>query len=135
VDVESQAADEAAQSDFFFYRQKWKRQLAIFRSDKKYRRPVVVSNIWSLGFIPYKDKGIKLPDLLRRNRTHLPELLLARDAAFTHILGVCCRASGAARERRMRWNDCTKAELVSPPNETTLLYSPRVNTHHHEASP
>ena len=52
---------------------------AIFPSDKKYRRPVVVSKTWSLGFIPYKDKGIKLPDLLRRNRTHLPELLLALD--------------------------------------------------------
>jgi hypothetical protein len=58
---------------------KWKRRLGIFPSDKKYRRPVVVSNTWSLGFIPYKDKVIKLPDLLRRNRTHLPELLLALD--------------------------------------------------------
>jgi hypothetical protein len=49
---------------------------AIFPSDQKYDRPVVVSNTWSLGFIPYKHKAIKLPDLLRRNRTHLPELLL-----------------------------------------------------------
>jgi hypothetical protein len=61
-------------------RKKWKRRLkAIFPSDGKYRRPVVVSNTWSLGFIAYKDKAIKLPDLLRRNRTHLPELLLALD--------------------------------------------------------
>jgi hypothetical protein len=52
---------------------------AIFPSDQKYDRPVVVSNTWSLGFIPYKHKAIKLPDLLRRNRTHLPELLLALD--------------------------------------------------------
>ena len=57
----------------------WKRQVATFPSDKKYRRPVVVSKTWSLGFLPYKDKAIKLPDLLRRNRTHLPELLLALD--------------------------------------------------------
>jgi hypothetical protein len=56
-----------------------KRLKAIFPSKEKYRRPVVVSNTWSLGFIPYKDKAIKLPDLLRRNRTHLPELLLALD--------------------------------------------------------
>jgi hypothetical protein len=56
----------------------WK-PLAIFPKDKKYRRPVLVSNTWSLGFIPYKHKAIKLPDLLRRNRTHLPELLLALD--------------------------------------------------------
>jgi hypothetical protein len=59
--------------------EKLKRRLAIFLSDKKYRRPVVVSNTWSLGFIPYKHKAIKLPDLLRRNRTHLPELFLALD--------------------------------------------------------
>jgi hypothetical protein len=58
---------------------KWKGRLAIFPSDKKYRRPVVVSKTWSLGFIPYKDKVIKLPDLLRRNRTHLSGLLLALD--------------------------------------------------------
>jgi hypothetical protein len=58
---------------------KWKSRLAIFPTDEKYRRPVVVSNAWSLGFIPYKDKAIKLPDLLRRNRTYLPELLLALD--------------------------------------------------------
>jgi hypothetical protein len=61
-------------------RQKLKRRLkAIFPSDKKYDRPVVVSNTWSLGFIPYKHKAIKLPDLLHRNRTHLPELLLVLD--------------------------------------------------------
>jgi hypothetical protein len=60
-------------------RKKWKRRLASFPTDKKYRRPVLVSNTWSLGFIAYKDKAIKLPDLLRRNRTHLPELLLALD--------------------------------------------------------
>jgi hypothetical protein len=61
-------------------RKDWKRRLkAIFPNNTKYSRPVVVSNTWSLGFIPYKDKAIKLPDLLRRNRTHLPELLLALD--------------------------------------------------------
>jgi hypothetical protein len=37
-------------------------------TDKKsYDRPVVVSKAWSLGFLPYKDKGIKLPNLLRHN--------------------------------------------------------------------
>jgi hypothetical protein len=56
-----------------------KRLKAIFPSDEKYDRPVVVSKTWSLGFISYKDKTVKLPDLLRRNRTHLPELLLALD--------------------------------------------------------
>jgi hypothetical protein len=50
-----------------------------FPGKDKYDRPVVVSKTWSLGFLPYKDKAIKLPDLLRRNRTHLPELLLVLD--------------------------------------------------------
>ena len=70
-------------------RKKLKKHLAIFPSDKKYRRPVVVSNTWSLGFIPYKDKAVKLPDLLRRNRTHLPELLLALDRTKPLELMIC----------------------------------------------
>lgn len=56
-----------------------KRLKKLFPGPEKYDRPVVVSKTWSLGFLPYKDKAIKLPDLLRRNRTHLPELLLALD--------------------------------------------------------
>jgi hypothetical protein len=56
-----------------------KRPKQLFPKNQKYKRPVLVSKTWSLGFIPYKDKAIKLPDLLRRNRTHLPELLLALD--------------------------------------------------------
>jgi hypothetical protein len=56
-----------------------KRLKKLFPGPEKYDRPVVVSKTWSLGFLPYKDKAIKLPDLLRRNRTHLPELLLVLD--------------------------------------------------------
>jgi hypothetical protein len=56
-----------------------KRLKKLFPGPEKYDRPVVVSKTWSLGFLPYKDKAIKLPDLLRRNRTHLPELFLALD--------------------------------------------------------
>jgi hypothetical protein len=51
----------------------------LFPGENAYDRPVVVSETWDLGFLPYKDKGIKLPDLLRRNRTHLPDLLLVLD--------------------------------------------------------
>jgi hypothetical protein len=51
----------------------------LFPGVNAYDRPVVVSETSDLGFLPYKDKGIKLPDLLRRNRTHLPDLLLALD--------------------------------------------------------
>ena len=56
-----------------------KRLKKIFPGKEQYDRPVVVSKAWSLGFLPYKDKMIKLPDLLRRNRTHLPDLLAALD--------------------------------------------------------
>ena len=56
-----------------------KRLKKVFPGRNKGDRPVVVSKTWSLGFLPYKDKAIKLPDLLRRNRTHLPELLLTLD--------------------------------------------------------
>jgi len=38
-----------------------------------------VSNATHGALDSYKDKLIKLPDLLRRNRTHLQELLLALD--------------------------------------------------------
>jgi hypothetical protein len=51
----------------------------LFPSQAPYDRPVQVSVTRDLRFLAYKDKGIKLPDLLRRNRTHLPELLLALD--------------------------------------------------------
>ena len=63
--------------------------------------PVVVSKTWSLGFIPYKDKAIKLPDLLRRNRTHLPELLLALDRTAPLELMVLSRLRLSAQDGRL----------------------------------
>ena len=42
-------------------------------------RPVVISKTYSLKFLPYKDKAIKLPALLRNNRRGLPYLLLTLD--------------------------------------------------------
>jgi hypothetical protein len=51
----------------------------IFRKTKKHERPVDVREAVDLGFLPYMNKAIKLPDLLRTNRTHLPELLLVLD--------------------------------------------------------
>jgi hypothetical protein len=61
-------------------RKKLTKQLKkIFPGEIKYDRPVLVSKAWSLGFVPYINKLIKLPELLRRNRTHLPELLLVLD--------------------------------------------------------
>lgn len=51
----------------------------LFPGKMPYDRPVEVTKCWDTGFLAYKDKGIKLPDLLRRNRTHLPELMLMLD--------------------------------------------------------
>ena len=51
----------------------------IFPSLQRGDRPVVASKTYSLGFLPYKDKAIKLPALLRNNRRGLPYLLLALD--------------------------------------------------------
>jgi hypothetical protein len=51
----------------------------IFPSRERGDRPALVSKTYSLGFLPYKDKAIKLPALLRNNRRGLPYLLLALD--------------------------------------------------------
>jgi hypothetical protein len=53
--------------------------LPFFPPKYKYGRPVEVTKSRSLNFLPYMNKAIKLPDLLRRNRQHLPQLLLALD--------------------------------------------------------
>ena len=47
----------------------------LFPREAAYDRPVVVSVTRDLGFLAYKDKGIKLPELLRSNRTHLPAII------------------------------------------------------------
>ena len=56
-----------------------KQLLRVFPPKNKYDRPVEVTKSRSLNFLPYMNKAIKLPDLLRRNRQHLPQLLLALD--------------------------------------------------------
>jgi hypothetical protein len=71
-------------------------------TDKKpYDRPVVVSKAWSLGFLPYKDKGIKLPNLLRHNRTHLPELSLVLDQTEPLDLMVLTKLRLSAQQGRL----------------------------------
>jgi hypothetical protein len=51
----------------------------IFPNQERGDRPIVISKTYSLEFLPYKDKAIKLPALLRNNRRGLPYLLLALD--------------------------------------------------------
>jgi len=56
-----------------------KRLKQIFSSEEKYDRPVLLTKSYDLNFLPYRDKGIKLPDLLRRNKKHLASLMLVLD--------------------------------------------------------
>jgi hypothetical protein len=50
-----------------------------FKRARKYERPVDVEVTYDHVFLAYVNKVIKLPDLLRRARRHLPELLLILD--------------------------------------------------------
>lgn len=56
-----------------------KKLKAHFKRSRKYERHVDVTVARDLGFLPYLNKAIKLPELLRGNKTHLPELLLFLD--------------------------------------------------------
>jgi hypothetical protein len=56
-----------------------KQLLKAFLPKNKYDRPVVVTKSRTSGLHIYMNKAIKLPDLLRRNRRHLPDLLIALD--------------------------------------------------------
>jgi hypothetical protein len=51
----------------------------IFPPTKDYERPVDVKPAADLEFLGYMNKSVKWPDLLRRNRRSLPELLLVLD--------------------------------------------------------
>ena len=51
----------------------------VFLRRKKHERPVDVKMTRDRRFLGYMNKAIKLPDLLRTNRKHLPELLLVLD--------------------------------------------------------
>lgn len=51
----------------------------IFSSKVERSRPIVLTKTYSLRFLGYMNKGVKLPKLLRGNRSSLPDLLLALD--------------------------------------------------------
>jgi uncharacterized protein (UPF0212 family) len=81
-------------------RKKLKERLKKIFPGKKgqYDRPVLISKTWSLGFLAYKNKAIKLPDLLRRNRKHLAELLLVLDRTEPLDLMVLTKLRLSAQE-------------------------------------
>jgi len=70
----------------------------VFPSLARRDRPVVSSKTYSLGFLPYKDKAIKLPGLLRNNRRGLPYLLLALDQTEPLELMVLFRIRVSAQD-------------------------------------
>jgi hypothetical protein len=88
-----------------------KRKLKLsFRKTKKHERPVEVRLPDDLGFLPYINKAIKLPDLLRTNRTHLPELLLVLDNIEPMELLVSTRLRLSAQSGRLAFKPIGRNE-------------------------
>jgi hypothetical protein len=56
-----------------------RRLKVVFPGQEHGDRPVVVSKIQDLNFLPYENKAIKIAELLRNNRRKLPYLLLLLD--------------------------------------------------------
>jgi hypothetical protein len=81
-----------------------------FRKTKKYERPVEVRIPDDLGFLPYINKAIKLPHLLRTNRTHLPELLLVLDSTEPMDLIVQTKLRLSAQSGRMAFKPIGRNE-------------------------
>jgi hypothetical protein len=91
-------------------RQELTRRLkAIFPASAIVKRPVVVSRTYSDRYLPYKDKAIKLPDLLRRNRRGLPQLLLALDRTDPMELMVLMRLRVSAQNGELRFTSIPDA--------------------------
>jgi hypothetical protein len=81
-----------------------------FRKTKKYERPVEVRIPDDLGFLPYINKAIKLPHLLRTNRTHLPELSLVLDSIEPMDLMVQMRLRLSAQSGQLAFKPIGRRE-------------------------
>ena len=79
----------------------------IFPTSGIVKRPVVVSRTYSNGYIAYKDKGIKILELLRRNRRGLPRLLLALDRIDSMDLMVLMRLRVSAQNGELKFKSIT----------------------------
>ena len=78
-----------------------KQLLRCFPPKNTYDRPVVVTKSFSLSFLQYINKAIKLPDLLRRNQRGLPHLLFALDRTAPLDLMVVCGLRLSAQSGRL----------------------------------
>jgi hypothetical protein len=90
-----------------------KRLLRLFPPKNRYDRPVEVTKSFSLDFFPYMNKAIKLPDLLRRNWQHLPQLLLALDRTAPLDLMVIMGLRLSAQSGRLALRPFGKGEHVA----------------------
>jgi hypothetical protein len=87
-----------------------KRLLRCFPPENKYDRPVQISKSFNLHFLPYLNKAIKLPDLLRRNRRELPQLLLVLDRTAPLDLMVICGLRLSAQSGRLALRPLRRGE-------------------------
>jgi hypothetical protein len=78
-----------------------KQLLRCFPPKNRYDRPVQISKPYSSNFLPYLNKAIKLPELLRQNRKDLPQLLLALDCTAPLDLMVICGLRLSAQAGRL----------------------------------
>jgi hypothetical protein len=78
-----------------------KRLKQIFPSKEEYDRPVLLKKGYDLNFLPYMDKGIKLPDLLRRNKKHLASLMSILDQTDPLALMMLTRIQLSAQDGRL----------------------------------
>lgn len=85
-------------------RKKLQRKLKLlFPALQRGDRPVVVSKAYSLKFLPYKNKAIRIVDLLRNNRRGLPYLLLALDRTDPMELMVLMRLRVSAQNGELQF--------------------------------
>lgn len=75
-----------------------RRLKVLFPGQERGDRPVVISKTYSLKFLPYKNKAIKIAELLRNNRRSLPYLLLALDRTDPLELMVLFRVRVSAQD-------------------------------------
>lgn len=88
-----------------------KRLKQIFPSEEDHDRPVLSKRAYNLNFLPYKDKGIKLPDLLRRDKKRLANLMLALDQTDPLALMMLTRLQLSAQDGKLIFS---RTELKRP---------------------
>ena len=74
----------------------------IFPSTDAYDRPVRPGATYDLNFLPYKNKGIELPELLRHDRKHLADMMLLLDRTDPLALMALSRLRLGTQDRQKK---------------------------------